>query len=237
MSRNKVLAILAAVSVSACLYACGSDDDSQPSNTAGASGKAGSGGSSGKAGSGNTAGKGGTGAESGEGATAGESGSGSGGVSNGGDSGAGGDQNVAGDTGVSGAGGDGGAGGAASALTLSEACTAACVPAHNVTSCSTTVEVCIASCTSYNDDWVVAAGVEGDAAKSLNDDYLAAISCAAQHLPSASDYACNSGPTVNAWSPVAASACEAALCKWTCNDTANSVAAADEGVHTRCNCP
>lgn len=236
MNRNKLLAILTAVSVSACLYACGSDDDSQPNNNAGASGKAGGGGSGGKAGSSNTAGKGGSGNQAGESGATGDSGSG--GVAGSAEGGAGGDQNVAGDTGISGAGGDGGAGGAAPALTLSEACTAACVPAHNVTSCSTTVEVCIASCTSYNDDWVVAAGADEAVAKTLNADYLAVISCAAEHLSAASQYACaaSSGPTVNAWSPTASTACEAALCKWTCADFDNSVAAADEAVYNRCAC-
>lgn len=233
MSRNKVLAILTAVSVSACLYACGSDDDSNPSGGAGMAGhagsKGGSGGSAGKAGGSGTAGKPATG---GSGNQAGESFGGEGGEGEvggaGGDSGGG----MAGDSGLGGAGGEGGA---PAALTLAEACTATCTPAHSVGTCSTEQDACVTTCTSYPE--LVSVFVTDEAqAKTLNDEYLAMMSCTAAHLPNTAQYACSQAGAINPWSPVADTTCEAALCKWTCDDVTFGTFSGDGAVGTRCGC-
>src|SRR6187431_1811844 len=143
MSRNKLLTIVLALSVSASLYACGDDDDGDGQSHAGAGGS--------------TAGKGGS---AGSGAK----------------------------RGGTGAGGEGGAAPPV-VLTLDEACSTACDPAHSLAACSTTLSVCITACTSYPAlvaDFVTDAAL----ATSLNQDYRAAISCMAQHLPDLAQYAC-----------------------------------------------
>lgn len=231
MSRNKLIAILTAVSVSACLYACGSDDDTNPA-TGGAAGHAtggkGSGGS-GKGGSGNTAGKnsGGSGNEAGE-IAGGEGGTDAGG--------AGGDKGMAGDSGLGGAGDAAGAGGAPpAALTLAEACAATCIPAHSVDTCSTTQDVCVTSCTSYP-AYVTTAGADADTATLLNAEYLTMISCLAQHVPNTTQYVCSAPPAINLWSSKKETDCETAVCKWTCDDGNSVVSAADADVYARCGC-
>jgi len=230
MNRTKILAIVTAVSISACLYACGSDDDTNPVGGGGAGGHAGSksGGSGGKSG-----GSGGKGAENGgTGNEAGETSGGEGGAL--GLGGAGGDMGMAGDTSVGGDKGAGGEGGSAPvALTLAEACAATCTPAHTLPVCGTTQELCASNCTDYTQ---LVADLSADAAvkKSLNDDYLALLSCTAAKLPTVDKYTCGTGPVQNAWSLALATDCETALCKWTCNDADHGTSSVDEVAWTRC---
>jgi len=239
MSRNKLLTIVLALSVSASLYACGDDDDGDGQSHAGAGGStAGKGGSAGSGAKSGGTGKGGNGAAAGQGEAGeiGYAGAAGAGVGVGGD-GAGGDGAGGTGTGGTGAGGEGGAAPPV-VLTLDEACSTACDPAHSLAACSTTLSVCITACTSYPAlvaDFVTDAAL----ATSLNQDYRAAISCMAQHLPDLAQYACAAaGPTVNTWSPVAATVCEDELCKWTCLDASDGgTLSVDETVYNRCNCP
>ena len=225
--------------LSASLYACGDDDDSNPGGGAGAAGGSGKGGGAGKGGSGGssggTAGKGGTaggGITAGEGGALGEAGAGdSGGV--GGDTGPG-PGGSGGDTGP-GAGGEGGAASPPPTLTLAEACTAACNPAHSLATCGTTLAACITACEGYT-DLVEVFVTDAAEAAGLNSKYLTSISCMAAHLPNTAQYACAAGPAVNGWSPVAGTVCEDELCAWTCDD-ADSTASVDDNVTARCVCP
>ncbi|MEI9936980.1 MAG: hypothetical protein WDO69_07130 [Pseudomonadota bacterium] len=240
MSRNKVLAIMMALGLSASLYACGSDDDTNPGGEAGAAGNAGKGGSGGKAGAGTgggTAGKGGT--PSAGGSDVGDSGAGGTGATGAtGDSGAGGMGATGGEPDL--AAGSGGEGGAPPAQTLTEACTTQCDPAHTVATCSTTLAACIAQCTVYpvQLQQSVTDGFLSDAdAATLNQEYLATIQCQATHLTSTDQYMCAAdGTMVSATSPVESTVCETLLCKWTCDDGNFGTAGADVNVYTRCGC-
>jgi hypothetical protein len=236
MSRNKIFAIITAISVSACLYACGSDDDTNPGG-AGSSGHAGKGGngSAGKGGNGGS-GKGGNG---GSGNEAGESSAGEGGTDNAG--GAGGDTGAAGDG--NGAGGDGGAaGGGGTEQTLAEACATSCDPSHTVATCTSTLNECVAQCTAYPGQ--VQQSVDADPplispadAATLNSEYLALVRCMATHLTATSQYICaDPGTMVSKTSPAASTVCEDELCKWTCDDGTIGTFGADANMFARCGC-
>src|SRR6478736_2709560 len=226
MNRTKILAIVTAVSISACLYACGSDDDTNPVGGGGAGGHAGS----------KSGGSGGKGEENGgTGNEAGETSGGEGGAL--GLGGAGGDKGMAGDTSVGGDKNAGGEGGAAPvALTLAEACAATCVPAHTVATCGSTEELCVSNCTGYTA--IVDAGTawDADTKKTMHDDYLAMLSCSATKLPTVDKYACGDG-LQNLWTIGAGTDCEAALCKWTCFDADYGTSTADSTTYGRCGCP
>ncbi len=247
MSRNKLLAIVTALSLSGALYACGSDDETNPDGgagtagtTGGSGGKAGSGGKGGSSsgGKGGSAGKGGESTTGGTENVAGENG-------NGGDSGSGGapEGGMGGTTeGEGGSGGEGGAGAPDPVLTLTEACTAACDPAHSLSACTSTLDACIATCEGYPALVDIFAADATDAA-TLNAEYLTAITCMANHLPTTAQYACAENPpppdppaTVNLWSPVEHTVCEDEICKWTCDDMSIGTFGGDNTVVTRC-CP
>jgi len=245
MSRNKLLALVTAVSLSASLYACGSDDGDPNGSNAGAAGaSAGKGGNSGKAGSNGSAGKG---ASSGTSNVAGETGDAAGAGGSGADNGASGAGGMAGDTGSgagetgNGAAGEGGAGSVDTGQTLAEACTAVCDPAHSVATCSSALDACITQCSGYPD--VVQQQADAHVfsaadALTLKNEYLAAVRCMATNLTNTNQYACTAvgtmaGPTA---SPVADTACETVLCKWTCDDGNFGTVSADADVYGRCPC-
>jgi len=240
MKRNKVLALITAVSVSACLYACGSDDDTNPSGGAGSSGHAGKGGSGGTGAKGGSAngGSGGKVVAGGSGNEAGESSAGEGGTSN---AGAGGDSSgIGGDNGLGGSGDAGAAGAAATEQTLTEACTTSCGPSHTVSSCSTTVGACVSQCTAYPtqvQQSVDATFISTTDAATLNKEYLTLVRCMASHLTNTDQYACAAaGTMVGATSPAASTDCETVLCKWTCDDANFGTSGMDADVAARCGC-
>lgn len=238
MNRTRLGALMIAVGVSACMWACGDDDDETPGDTAGtgggggSSGKGGSGGTAGKAGSSNggtagkgsggTAGKGGTGPELGGAGAGGTEVGGAGAGAGGEPAGGGGAGGMGGET----AGGAAGAAGAGSALTQVEGCNAVCDTYFDVNPAecngATGATCATGACNGYD---------AGDT--DVNALFVEYLQCAATKL-SASDYVCGTtgGSALPMW-PVASGACETKLCAWTCADGGTQ---GDFDVYTRCGC-
>lgn len=231
-----------AVGVSACMWACGDDDD-EPGNTGGSGGKGGVSGAAGKA-SGGTAGKasGGTAGKAGSSTGDGGTGGGDGGTGGGGDGGTGGTEagagggGAGGDGGMGGMAGDGGMGGGGgeagepnTALTLVEACAQTCdiFFTGHPTACVEDADetVCNQACGGYSYD---------EPTEAL---FLSYVRCAATKLTDDADYACISDGTAQLYAtpmmPVAAGECETELCAWACADQVY----VDGDTLTRCACP
>ncbi len=250
MLTSKVRSLAFILCTTACLWSCGDDDDS----TGATGGNAGKGGGANKGGAtsqggvggakggspgsgGSTAGKGGTGS-GGVAPTSGGTGSGgkgsgggpTGGVGPGG-AGAGGMGAMGGEDqggmgGMGGMGGEGGAGGAFVDLTLEQACIRACNKAASSTETTSCQDSnCVTTCKGYTTTPTNAA---------LEKEYLDAISCVAQRVPSTKYVCAEASSFMNLWSVAAATPCEALLCKWTLDDVAMADGSGDLNVYNRC---
>jgi hypothetical protein len=241
MNRTRLGALMIAVGVSSCMWACGDDDDDTGA-TGGTAGKAGSstGGSGGKAGS-STGGSGGkagssTGGKGGNAPDAGAGGEPAGGGGVGGEpvggGGAGGEPVGGGGAGgAAGGGGDGGSAGAGGSgeLTLAEACAAQCNTffTGHPAACDTADEtICNSNCSNYT----------YGSDESIDALFLAYARCAASELTASSDFECGSDTettlTATPMWPVASGACETELCAWACPDAT----VVDSAIYGRCGC-
>lgn len=240
MLTSKVRSLAFILCTTACLWSCGDDDDST-GPTGGAAGKGGAankggapsqggvggakGGSPGSGGkpSGGMPGSGGK-ASGGMGPIGGvgPGGAGAGGMGAMGGEDQGGMGGMGGMAGMGAMGGMGGEGGAfIDNLSLDQACTRACSKVADSSETAACQDSnCVTNCKGYT------------ASTTLDQEYLDAISCISQRLAS-NKFVCADAIT-NKWSVVAGTPCEALLCKWTLDDTAQADASGDPVVWARC---
>jgi len=120
--------------------------------------------------------------------------------------------------------GEAGQAGAAPVATFEENCATVCA-AQAALDCSLAAN-CVSDCTGHLDP---------DFGTDVPDEYRAMIACQAQKLTAANYLCVDQGPPANQKLPfaAAATACEASICKYTCDDMSGLI---DTAAHDRC-CP